>query len=86
MKFMSEDEDDSIYNNEALEEAEEADEIDELEEGFMKGYGEDSTEECAKCGNLLVNYEDTIEIEYEDRTYRFCSDNCAEKFRKKHNI
>ncbi len=83
---MSEDEDDSIYNSEALEEAEEADEIDELEEGFMKGYEGDTTEECAKCRQLLVNYDDTIEIEYDDKTYRFCSEKCAEKFRKKHNL
>lgn len=83
---MSDEEDDNIYNEEALEEAEEADEIDELEEGFMKGYEEGTQEECAKCGKLLVDYEDTIEIDFGDKTYRFCSERCADKFKRKHNL
>ncbi|MBI2671149.1 hypothetical protein HYX18_04205 [Candidatus Woesearchaeota archaeon] len=81
-----EEEEDSIYGDEYLEEASEDDEIDELEEGFMKGYDEEDTEVCNKCGKVLIGYEDTVEIEFGKKTYKFCSQRCAEKFRKKHDL
>ncbi|MEK6974169.1 MAG: hypothetical protein AABW41_02970 [Nanoarchaeota archaeon] len=81
---MAYEEEDSIYSDNYLEEATEDDEIDELEEGFMKGYDEDNEEICSNCGKVLTGY-DTVEIEQGKKTYKFCSERCAEKFRKKHS-
>lgn len=86
MRTMAYDEEnDSIYSDDYLEEASEDDEIDELEEGFMKGYDEDNEEVCSNCGKVLTGYKDTVEIEQGKKTYKFCSERCAEKFRKKHS-
>ena len=84
---MAEDEEDvDIYTEEGREEEEESDEIDELEEGFMKGYKEANLAECNTCGRVLENEENVVEIEFDDETYRFCSERCAEKFRRKNKI
>ena len=81
-----EEEEDSIYNEDYLEESEEDDEIDELEEGFMKGYDQEDNETCAKCEKVLTDFEDTIELESNDKVFKFCSEKCADKFKKKHSL
>lgn len=74
--------DEDVYSEEGREELEEDDEIEPEEEGLMKGYEEDGKmAECAKCGKVLVR--DFVEKEINGEIYRFCSDRCAEKFKKK---
>ena len=77
---------DDIYDDDYLEEAVEDDEIDELEEGFMEGYKKEDSELCALCKHVLVSAEETIELEIKDQIYKFCSEYCAEKFKKKHKL
>lgn len=64
------------------EESLDGDEIDEFEEGFMKGYKDRNTATCSMCGKVLRNADETIEIDMNDETYRFCSERCAERFKK----
>ncbi|MBS3149760.1 hypothetical protein J4455_03670 [Candidatus Woesearchaeota archaeon] len=64
------------------EESLEGDEIDGFEEGFMKGYKDKNTATCAMCGKVLRDADGTIEIDIDDETYRFCSERCAERFKK----
>jgi hypothetical protein len=80
---MPEDDEDSIYGEDYLGEAEENDEVDELEEGFMKGYDQENSELCGYCHKVLTGYDDTIEIEINNKLYKFCSERCADKFKKK---
>ncbi len=73
--------DEDVYEKEGREELEEDEEISPEEEGFMQGYEEgEKLAECAKCGKILV--EDFVEKEMNGEIYRFCSDKCAESFRK----
>jgi len=60
----------------------EGDEIEDYEEGFMKGYKDKNSATCAMCGRVLKDAEETIEIDINDETFRFCSERCAEKFRR----
>lgn len=83
---MARDQDDDIYSDDYLEEAEDDDEIDELEEGFMEGYKKEDSELCATCKHVLVDSEDTIMLEIKEHIYKFCSEYCAEKFKKKHKL
>lgn len=79
---MFEEEEKNVYSGEAREELADSDEIDELEEGFMKGYEEESSmAECANCHRLLTD--EIVEEELEEKTYRFCSEECAMKFEEK---
>ncbi len=73
----------NLYSEEGREVLkEEEDEISSEEEGFMKGYEEgDKAAICQTCKKVLV--EDIVEIESDGETYRFCSKECAEKFKKK---
>jgi hypothetical protein len=80
---MPEDDEDSIYGEDYLGEAEENDEVDELEEGFMKGYDQENSELCSSCHKVLTGYDDTIEIEINNKLYKFCSERCAIRFKKK---
>lgn len=51
----------------------------------MKGYEEeDKLSECQECAKVLKENEDIIETEFEDEIYNFCSEECAEKFERKH--
>lgn len=73
--------DEDIYEKEGREELEEDGEISPEEEGFMQGYDEgEKMAECAKCKKVLV--QDFTEKEIDDEIYRFCSEKCAESFRK----
>lgn len=74
-----------IYEEEGMQEAIDADEIDEVEQGFMQGYyDDDRASKCALCEKVLKDPEHVIELEIEDETFRFCSEECAEKFQKKY--
>ena len=76
---------DDIYNKSGREEAEDDDEIDEVEQGFMKGYEEESSmAECANCKKILTN--EIVEQELDGDLRRFCCEECAQKFEKKHNM
>ena len=71
----------SHCSEEGREELEEDDEISPDEEGFMKGYEEGvKMAKCAKCGKVLG--QKFMEKEIKNEIYRFCSDKCAERFKK----
>jgi len=80
-EIESGDREEDIYTEEGREVAEEDDMITNEEEGFMEGYEEqERATKCAKCKMLLE--EDFIEEEIEGDEYRFCSERCAETFKK----
>ncbi len=72
-----------IYSEEGREELiEDEDEITEVDEGFMKGYEEGAKMAvCSYCHKVLR--EDIVEEDFDDETYRFCSEECASKFEMK---
>ena len=75
------DREEDIYTEEGREVAEDEDVITDAEEGFMEGYEEGSrAARCAKCRAILD--EDFIEEEIDGEEYRFCSEKCAETFKK----
>lgn len=75
------DKEEDIYTDEGREVAEDDDMITNEEEGFMEGYDEgDRATKCARCKTLLE--EDFIEEEINGEEYRFCSEKCAETFKK----
>lgn len=75
------DRDEDIYSEEGREVAEDEEVITNEEEGFMEGYGEGSrAAKCAKCKTILE--EDFIEEAINGEEYRFCSERCAETFKK----
>jgi YHS domain-containing protein len=77
---------DDIYTEEGLEEEVDDDEIRPEEEGLMEGYEGKENIKCAECGKMLSDDEDEVyEEEINDKTYRFCSNFCAEKFVKEIN-
>ena len=79
---MKEDEEMNVYSNQAREELTDSDEINELEEGFMKGYEEEtSAAECADCHRILTD--EVVEEEFDGEVHRFCSEDCATKFEEK---
>ena len=75
-----------VYTEEGREELLEEDEIDEIEEGLAEGFEHgDRKVKCQECGKLLVD-DKFVEQNYDDDTYRFCSDTCAEQYSKKRKI
>ena len=80
------DSEDDIYEDAGMEEALEEEEIDDLEEGFMRGYEEEGISICPVCKKIVEDFDDVAEVEYERKTLSFCSERCASKFRKKHNL
>ncbi|MBI2105898.1 hypothetical protein HYT56_03615 [Candidatus Woesearchaeota archaeon] len=80
-EIESGDREEDIYTEEGREVAEEDDMITNEEEGFMEGYEEQNrATRCAKCKMLLE--EDFIEEEIDGDEFRFCSERCAETFKK----
>jgi hypothetical protein len=76
--------DSDIYEDDSREELEENDEIDEAEEGFMQGYEQDKDPgTCAQCNSILIG-SDIHEEEFGEETLRFCSTDCAAKYKKEH--
>jgi hypothetical protein len=76
--------DEDIYTEEGREAAEDDDAITNVDEGFMEGYesGEKAAK-CAKCNKVLED--DLVEKEIDGEDYRFCSEQCAETFKKPQN-
>jgi len=73
--------DEDIYSEEGREELVDDDEISPEEEGFMEGAeGGGQGAKCRKCGKILSD--DFIEKKVGKEIYRFCSDECAEKYAK----
>lgn len=73
--------DPDVYTEEGLEDLEDADEIAPWEEGFMEGAkGGGQGAKCRRCGKILI--EDFIERQVGGSIYRFCSEKCAEQYRK----
>ncbi len=71
--------DEDIYSEEGREEQLDDDEISPREEGFMEGAHDDGQgAKCRKCGKILMD--DFIERKVDDEIYRFCSDECADKY------
>lgn len=74
---MADDED--IYSEEGREDLVEDDEISPTEEGFMEGAHDDGQgAKCRRCGKILTD--DFIERMIGDEIYRFCSEECAERY------
>lgn len=81
-KIQTEELEEDLTTPEGREVALDADEIDSVEEGFMKGYQEgEKMAKCALCHKPLER--DIIEKEFDDETYRFCSQHCLDEFEKK---
>jgi YHS domain-containing protein len=76
-------EDDDIYNTEQREEQEADDEISPVEEGFMKGYEEKDSVDCAQCRKVIVEEGASVDQEIDGETVRFCSEHCADKYKRK---
>ena len=77
-----------VYTGEGRELLEEGDEISEIEEGFVEGYessAEDGVSYCCECKKLLVG-ENFIEVDVGGKICRFCSESCAEKYRREHKV
>lgn len=77
------DREEDIYQESSREELiDEEDEITDLDEGFMKGYQEDEKMAiCQNCKKVLA--EEVVERDYDGETYRFCCEQCADKFDEK---
>ena len=75
-----------VYEEPGREEAMEEDEISPREEGFLEGEDKDTEEGvCEECGNVLSDDPDEVKEEkIGEEIHFFCSDICAEKYRKKH--
>ena len=72
-----------VYSEEGREVLkEEEDEITAEEEGFMKGYQEgDKMAVCQNCKKVLAD--EVVERDFGGETYRFCSEECVDKFVEK---
>jgi len=74
---MADDKD--IYSEEGREDLVDSDEISPAEEGFMEGaHGDGQGAKCRKCGKILTG--DFTERKVDDEIFRFCSDECADKY------
>ena len=77
-------EDKDIYSAKGREDLVEDDAIEPWEEGFMRGaegLGQDA--KCRKCGELFIGPDTVFETEISGEVMRFCSEECAEKYKKK---
>ena len=72
----------NIYNK--GEDLNKSDEISTAEEGFMEGYEDDHLATCSHCDEVLTN--EVVEKEFDGEKYRFCCEDCAEKFSKTRNL
>ncbi|MDP4012123.1 MAG: hypothetical protein Q8R00_00760, partial [Candidatus Nanoarchaeia archaeon] len=72
-----------VYSEAGLEDLSgEEDELNDSDEGFMKGYNEGAkSAKCVACGKVLEKK--VTELGHNDQIYRFCSSECADKFKKK---
>jgi len=76
--------DSDIYIEEGRELQEEDAEIDAWEEGFMQGAeGTGQLAKDALTGEPITSDDDVVELEWDDKLYRFVNEENAEKFKKK---
>tara|TARA_Y100000031_G_C8015372_1_gene290023 strand:+ start:127 stop:396 length:270 start_codon:yes stop_codon:yes gene_type:complete len=80
---ITEEVDEDVYTEEGRANLIEDDEIEDQEQAFAEGYENENLTICATCGDLLKD--DVVEKEVDDVTYRFCSEECANNFKKKEN-
>jgi YHS domain-containing protein len=72
-----------VYSEKGRESLVEDDAIEPWEQGFMEGAEDDGQgAKCRKCGKVLLGPESIIEKEIDGEIYRFCSEECAEKFQE----
>lgn len=70
-----------VYSEEGRDSLVENDEMEPWEQGFMEGAEDDGQgAKCRRCGKLLLGPDSIVEKEINGIVYRFCSDECAEKF------
>ena len=70
-----------VYTEEGRDELTESDEIESWEEGYVEGAKGKETLTCRNCKKVIV--ESPIEREIEHEIHWFCSDRCAEIFKKR---
>lgn len=70
-----------VYTEEGREDLTESDEIELWEEGYVEGVKGKKTLICRNCKRVIVGA--PIEKEIEHKIYWFCSDRCAENFKKR---
>lgn len=75
--------DEDVDHSEGQEEELNAESIDDWEEGFEKGYVDDTESECAYCHQILIE-EDIVEMEFNGQILKFCNNECAEEYKRKH--
>jgi len=70
-----------VYSEEGRDSLVEDDAMEPWEQGFMEGAEDDGQgAKCRRCGKGLMGPESIIEKEIDNKIYRFCSEECAEKF------
>ena len=74
-----------VYSEEGRDSLVEDDEMEPWEQGFMEGAEDDGQgAKCRKCGKVLIGPDSIVEREIDGEVYRFCSEECAEKFEKEY--
>ncbi|MBW2994774.1 hypothetical protein KY312_00330 [Candidatus Woesearchaeota archaeon] len=86
LKIREGEKDMDVYEEPGREEAVEEDGISAREEAFLEGQDKGAQEGvCEECGKVLSDEpEEVIEEKKDEQIHFFCSDSCADKFRKKH--
>jgi len=70
-----------IYSDEGRDSLVEDDAMEPWEQGFMEGAENDGQgAKCRRCGKILLGPDSIVEKEIDGTVYRFCSEECAEKF------
>lgn len=81
--FKEEGDEEDIYSEESREGMMEDDELSAEEGGFMEGFeGGSKAVTCAHCKKIIIDPDDAIEREFDDRMLLFCSEQCYQGFRK----
>jgi len=70
-----------VYSEEGRDSLVEDDAMEPWEQGFMEGAEDDGQgAKCRRCGKVLMGPDSIVEKEIDGTIYRFCSEECAEKF------
>jgi len=86
LKIREGEKDMDVYEEPGREQAVDEDVISPREEAFMEGEEKETQEGvCEECGNVLADESSEVKEEkIGEQIHFFCSDECAEKFRRKH--
>lgn len=77
-------EDEEVYSHEGREKLVDQDEISPWEAAFMEGAeGDGQNAKCRNCGKVLMREATIVERAIDGELFRFCSEECLEKFQKK---